>query len=131
MLKQALKGEIEPGFDWKDYAIIRIPIELAPPGFMEEKHVSRQKSTVNSTIFNQEYGATFPEDSENFYKMSIIQSCVTDEPIELPSGRIQFKTSLFGRPGKKYVFGVDPASESDNFAIVVLELNEDHLRVVS
>lgn len=129
-LRQIFKCEIEPGFNWKDYAVIRIPIELAPIGFMEEKHILRQKATVHSTIYNQEYGATFPEDSDNFYKMSIIQACVTNEPIELPSGRVKFHASITGSRSKKYVYGVDPASESDNFAIVVLELNEDHTRVV-
>ena len=129
-LRQIFKGKLDPDFNWKDYAIIRIPIELAPPGFMEEKHVLRQQATVHSTIFNQEYGATFPEDSDNFYRMSIIQACVTDNPIELPSGRVQFRAALTGERGKKYIYGVDPASESDNFAIVILELNEDHTRVV-
>lgn len=129
-LRQIFKGKLDPEFNWKDYAIIRIPIELSPPGFMEEKHVLRQQATVHSTIFNQEYGATFPEDSDNFYRMSIIQSCVTDNPIELPSGRVQFRASLIGNRGKKYIYGVDPASESDNFAVVVLELCEDHTRVV-
>ena len=31
---------------------------------------------------------------------------------------------------KQYVFGVDPASEIDNFSIVVMEINEDHRRIV-
>ena len=35
-----------------------------------------------------------------------------------------------GDQDKRYVFGVDPASEVDNFSIVVLELNDDHRRIV-
>jgi hypothetical protein len=35
-----------------------------------------------------------------------------------------------GDPNKKYIFGVDPASEVDNFSIIVLEINEDHRRIV-
>lgn len=129
-LREVFKGDVDPNFSWKDYAVIRIPIELSPPGLMEEKHILRQKATVLDAVFNQEYGACFPEDSDNFYKMSIIQSCVTNNPIELPSGPVQFHATLHGSKSKKYVFGVDPASESDNFAIVVLELNEDHRRIV-
>jgi hypothetical protein len=41
-----------------------------------------------------------------------------------------FEASLKGDPSKKYVFGVDPASEVDNFSIVVLEVNPDHRRIV-
>ena len=35
-----------------------------------------------------------------------------------------------GDKDKKYIFGVDPASEVDNFSIVVLEVNADHRRIV-
>ena len=35
-----------------------------------------------------------------------------------------------GDKDKKYVFGVDPASEVDNFSIVVLELHKGHRRIV-
>ena len=34
------------------------------------------------------------------------------------------------KPDGKYVIGVDPASEQDNFAIVVIELHPEHQRVV-
>jgi hypothetical protein len=37
---------------------------------------------------------------------------------------------LRGDRNKKYIFGVDPASEVDNFSIVVVELNDDHRRIV-
>jgi len=30
----------------------------------------------------------------------------------------------------QYVIGIDPASEADNFSIIVLELHDDHNRVV-
>lgn len=129
-LREIFNGNVDPSFNWKDYAVIRVPVDLAPPGFMEEKHVQKQKAQVHSLVFNQEYGACFPEDSDKFYKMSMIQACVTNEPIDLPSGPVQFKATLFGNRYKKYIIGIDPASESDNFAIVVLELHEDHRRIV-
>lgn len=96
-------------------------------GYVYNLHVEEDNSysLINSTVHN-----CFPEDSDKFYKMSMIQACVTNEPIDLPSGSVQFKASLFGNRYKKYIIGVDPASESDNFAIVVLEMHEDHRRIV-
>ena len=41
-----------------------------------------------------------------------------------------FEARLMGDPNKHYIFGVDPASEVDNFSIVVLEINADHRRIV-
>ena len=35
-----------------------------------------------------------------------------------------------GDSDKQYIFGVDPASEVDNFSIVVLEIHPDHRRIV-
>jgi len=48
----------------------------------------------------------------------------------LPSGEVSFQPMLKGNPNGRYVFGVDPASEVDNFSIVIMELHEDHSRVV-
>ena len=46
----------------------------------------------------------------------------------LPSSSkpIVFSAAIRGTPNMKYVYGVDPASESDNFAIVILEVHPDH-----
>ncbi len=43
---------------------------------------------------------------------------------------IFFDVSTSGKPDLQYVYGVDPASEKDNFSIVILELHPDHNRVV-
>jgi hypothetical protein len=69
-----------------------------------------------------EYGAVFTTDSQGFFKRSLIEACTTSpqEPVTLPSGEVWFEASLKGDPNKTYVFGVDPASEVDNFSIVVL-----------
>lgn len=132
-LEQALGGSIPNGFNWRDYSIIRIPYELIPKGFMDEKIVARAKATVHSGIYLCEYGAVFSTDSDGFFKRSLIESCVVSDtkPIQFPkSGNVLFEVSLRGDSNKKYVIGVDPASEQDNFSIVVLELNEDHTRIV-
>ena len=53
-----------------------------------------------------------------------------DNPVKLPSGDIFFEPLLTGDQKKEYVYGVDPASEIDNFSIVILEINSDHRRIV-
>ena len=119
-------------FDAKDFSVIRIPYELIPEGFMDDKNVSQAKATVHSGIYDMEYGAVFTSDSDGFFKRSLIEQCVASDinPVKLPSGTIWFDASITGGGGYEYVYGIDPASERDNFSIVVLELREDHTRVV-
>lgn len=120
------------GFDWKDYSILRIPVNYLPEGFMDEAQIERARATVHSGIFQMEYGSVFTSDSQGFFKRSLIESCVVshDNQIKLPSGTVFFEPLLTGDQKKKYVYGVDPASEVDNFSIVILEINEDHRRIV-
>lgn len=131
-LAEVFSGEVPEDFNWYDYGIYRIPVEMLPVGFMDEGQISRAKATVHAGIYQMEYGACFSTDSKGFFKRSLIESCVCSEtkPIVLPSGEVFFEASTKGNPNKKYVIGVDPASEVDNFSIVVLEVNEDHRRVV-
>ena len=123
---------IPEDFDWRDYSIIRLPYKLIPRGFMDEAMVARSKATVHSGIYLMEFGACFSNDSNGFFKRSLIESCVlsNSNEITLPSGKVDFTAMLRGRPDRKYVYGIDPASEVDNFSIVVLEHNADHRRIV-
>ena len=123
---------IPKGFDWTQYSIIRIPFELLPEGFMDAAQVARSKATVHSGIYEMEFGACFSSDSNGFFKRSLIESCVAspENSISLPSGEVQFQAMLRGNPETKYVYGIDPASEVDNFSIVVMEMHEDHSRIV-
>ena len=79
-----------------------------------------------------EYGACFTTDSQGFFKRSLLEGCTTapTKPVKLPSGEVSFESLLKGSSNQKYIFGVDPASEVDNFSIVVLEVREDHRRIV-
>lgn len=87
-------------------------------------------STLNATTHN-----CFTADSDGFFKRSLIESCVATEqnvssphwPIWCPS---VFDALTRGHPELQYVYGIDPASEQDNFSIVVLEVRQDHCRVV-
>ena len=38
--------------------------------------------------------------------------------------------TIRGNPNKQYIYGIDPASEKDNFSIVILEVHPDHSRIV-
>jgi hypothetical protein len=124
-------NETDKNLNWKDYAIIRIPYDILPKGFLDEAHISRSKATVNTGQHAIEYGAVFSVDSCGFFKRTLIESCVTKEPIIFPGGRsVKFHAHISGHPDRKYIYGVDPASESDNFSIVVLEVHPEHRRIV-
>lgn len=134
-LSEVFSGERPPEtFDWRQYSIIRLPYELLPPGFMDADQVARSRATVHIGIYQMEYGACFTRDSQGFFKRSLIESCVVgsnENPVINTGGDIiQFEASLIGDPNKKYIFGVDPASEVDNFSIVILEVHPDHRRIV-
>lgn len=131
-LEEIFQGEIPDSFNWRDYSIIRIPYELIPKGFMDDKQVSRAKATIHTGIYNMEYAACFTEDSDGFFRRSLIESCVTNEakPIIISGNNIIFDVSTKGNTDLQYVYGIDPASEKDNFTIVVLELHKDHNRIV-
>jgi len=131
-------GEDPPkDFNWKDYSIIRVPYELLPEGFMDASQVARSKATVHAGIYQMEFGACFTRDSQGFFKRTLIESCVSNEGtdskeaiMDLKKEPVIFEAKLIGDKDKKYVFGIDPASEVDNFSIVVLELQEGHRRIV-
>ncbi len=133
-LKEIFNGDNPPeNFDWTQYSIIRMPYELLPAGFMDADQVPRSKATVHAGIYQMEYGACFTRDSQGFFKRSLIESCVISKENQIKDSKgnqIQFEASLIGDPNKKYVFGVDPASEVDNFSIIVLEVHPDHRRIV-
>ena len=131
-LQEVFNGKVPDDFDWTEYSIIRMPVNTLPDGFMDEGQVARAKATVHAGIYNMEYGACFTTDSQGFFKRSLLEACTVspNKPISLPSGEIMFEAGLKGSADKKYVFGVDPASEVDNFSIVVLELHADHRRIV-
>jgi hypothetical protein len=127
-------GEDPPkDFNWKDYSIIRVPYELLPEGFMDASQVARSKATVHAGIYQMEFGACFTRDSQGFFKRTLIESCVTKDDGKIKDSKdkeICFQAQLRGNTDKRYIFGVDPASEVDNFSIVVIEVNSDHRRIV-
>jgi hypothetical protein len=130
-LEEIFKGEVPSNFNWRDYSIIRIPYELIPKGFMDDKQVSRAKATIHTGIYNMEYAACFVKDSEGFFRRSLIENCVVSNTnIIINDKPLLFDATIKGDPKKQYIYGIDPASEQDNFSIVIIEVNPDHNRIV-
>lgn len=127
-------GEDPPeNFDWTQYSIIRIPYELLPKGFMDADQVARSKATVHTGIYQMEYGACFTRDSQGFFKRSLVESCVAslnNNIVDTNGNTVYFTAALMGNKEKRYVYGVDPASEVDNFSIVILELDDNYRKIV-
>ena len=131
-LEELFKGEVPDNFNWQDYSIIRIPYELIPKGFMDDKQVARARATIHTGIYNMEYAACFTADSDGFFKRSLIESCVVNDkaPVTIGEKEIMFDATIRGNTHNQYVYGIDPASEKDNFSIVILEVHPDHSRIV-
>jgi hypothetical protein len=91
---------------------------------VEEDH---SYSTINATVHN-----CFSSDSNGFFKRSLIEQCCVNpnNPIVLSDGEVYFSAALEGTAGMDYVYGIDPASEVDNFSIVILEIHKTHRRVI-
>lgn len=132
-LKEIFNGPPPPGFNWRNFCILRIPVELIPSGFMDEENVARAKATSSAHLYASEYGACFIKDSNGFYPRSLIESCTANSKnqISTPSlSNIVFEAVIQGSRDKEYAFGVDAAAQRDNFAIVIVELWPDHRRIV-
>jgi hypothetical protein len=113
------------GLDYRDFVIIRLPAELLPTGFMDKKNIARSKATMEIGLYDMEYGAIFTGDSAGFFPRSLIERCIVKSHEEN-----FFHAVIRGYHNGKYIMAVDPASEEDNFSIVILELHENHRRVV-
>lgn len=134
-LTHIFPDEPPKGFNYEDYSIVRIPYDLIPEGFLSEKIIVRAQATLHTGTFGCEFGAVFSKDSQGFFRRSLITSCTaTHENINKDDWpkwcMTPFDARTFGDPRRRYVIGVDPASEVDKFSIVVLELHEEHARVV-
>jgi len=134
-IKRVFNGEIPTGFKWDSYSIIRLPYTQIPHGFMDDQIIARAKRITNTSEFMREYEASFVKDSDGFFRRSLIESCVVGhkdrDPIQFKScGIVNFAALLKGSKDKKYIYGIDPASENDKFALVIVELWEEHRRVV-
>lgn len=125
---------VEPGFDHRDYATARLSYDMLPPKYMDEKTISKAKATSHIGIFLNEFCACFLTDTQGFFPRTLIEKCVCNKnpntPITKKCGKVDFTIITEGESKARYVMGIDPASEYDNFALVILEIWEDHRRIV-
>tara|TARA_Y100001937_G_scaffold32893_1_gene46861 strand:+ start:7781 stop:9832 length:2052 start_codon:yes stop_codon:yes gene_type:complete len=129
--EHVFKGKIPEGFDWTHYSVMRLPEGVLPEGFMDKSQLAQAKAMLHSSRYDMEYEACFAKDSEGFFRRSLIERCSTNNPVATKDGsEVSFDAMLCGNPNKKYIYGIDPASENDNFSIVILEQNESHRRIV-
>ena len=132
-LEEIFNGKVPEKFNWKDYSVIRIPVEKLPPGFMDQRQIAQAKATVHVGIYQMEYGAVFATDSNGFYKRSTIENCVVGKPknpVIMDGEEVRFNVATLGKPECRYILSVDPASEADNFSITILERHDTHRRIV-
>jgi len=116
------------GSDDCEYAVIRLPWDCLPTGLMDKTILEQGKATMDSAIFKMEYGCVFAKDSDGFYPASALYKATA--PIKIKDGEIKFYAEEYGDRNHKYVMGVDPASERDNFAISVIKIQDDHRELV-
>lgn len=134
LVAQIFGGEnlVPDGFDYKDYAVIRIPHTHLPDGLLDKRQLAHAKAMLPRNLYLMEYGAVFVKDSDGFYPRSLIEGCSVgpNKPIETPDGAVIFTPLMRKQPKRKYVMGIDPAAERDNLAIVILEVWANHYRVI-
>lgn len=129
ILKQMFpEMDIKEDIDPSQYAVIQLPYDKLPPGMMDTKILEQGRATMDRSIYANEYGAVFSPDSEGFYLASVIQKATC--PITINDKQYNFNALLAGDRKNSYVMGIDPASESDNFAICIEELDDKIGRVV-
>jgi len=121
--------------DWKQFSVIRIPYELIPEGFMDDQQVTRARATMHNGIYQMEYGACFTTDSQGFFRRSLIEAATAhNKNVEKPEWPSYcpsvFDVTTRGQMDRQYVYGIDPASEQDNFALIIIELHPEHHRLV-
>ena len=121
--------------DWTQFSVIRIPYELIPEGFMDDQQVTRARATMHNGIYQMEYGACFTTDSQGFFRRSLIEAATAhNKNVEKPEWPSYcpsvFDVTTRGQQDRQYVYGIDPASEQDNFALIIIELHPEHHRLV-
>lgn len=133
--KETFGDKVPKGINHQDFCVLRIPYTLVPEGFMDDQTISKMQATMEIGTFNAEYGCCPITDTNGFYKKSLIAGATASPknvqleywPDWCPE---EFIATIIGNPKYKYVFGIDPAHSSDNFAIVILEIRENYSRVV-
>lgn len=106
-----------------DYATYIFNYKDAPPGFFDEQMIEHAQKTSPEIIFRMEYLSEFPADSDGFFKRSLIDSCISKEPNA-------FYLEDTPKGDGLYFMGIDPARNQDAFAISIMKLSDNTIRLV-
>lgn len=106
-----------------DYAVYVFNYQDAPKGFFDLDMIEHARKTSAEIIFRMEYLSEFPADSDGFFKRSLIDSCISRDDTAF---------SLEKHAGKDgiYFMGIDPARNHDAFAISIVKLVQNEMRLV-
>ncbi|MEM8875315.1 MAG: terminase family protein [Planctomycetota bacterium] len=85
-------------------------------GFINRNAIKTARERMGKYEFMMEWLAYFPPDSEGFIQRSLLDAAREHD---------RFGPIFEPRPGMKYTMGIDPARESDNFAIAIFEVDPD------
>jgi hypothetical protein len=144
--KTFLQRENENGImeriDYNDYAVVQIPYNAMPPGFMDIDQIAQARLTMHPILFAMEYLAEFAGTTGGFFPMLDIENATAGNSIKNEDGTLQlvggepcvnpyFSIELQAEPDATYVLGADPARETDNFAVCVIKITgEGNYKVV-
>ena len=109
--------------DSATYFIAQIGWKALPKYFIEKSVIEEANAAgEDDPIAKREFGAQFVDGSDSYFSaLRMAQQTIKDQ--EYPT------TKLFGDNDKEYIISIDPswsqASNSDNFAISLLEINSD------
>lgn len=105
------------------YAVYVFNYLDAPEGFFDASMINHAKDTTPEVIFRMEYLSEFPLDTEGFFKRSLLDSCISKYP---DSFYLEEKAKGNGL----YFMGIDPARNDDDFAISIIKLVGNEMRLV-
>ena len=132
-LKDSFEGKFDSNLNPKGFCVIRLPAKTLPDGFMDEENLARSRAMLHSSLYKMEFETIFISDSDGFFRRSLIEKCVVGRPgspVIIDDEEIDFVAQLKGHQEGEFYLGCDPASLSDQFAIVIIERRGNHRRIV-
>ena len=98
------------------YGVYQIPYWFLPEGFLDETNIEEARDTLPQSLFDMEYCGLMVEDTDGFYKASLLEEATANT-------LNNFKTvAIKGSSDREYIMAVDPARERDSFAILIFEV---------
>ena len=106
-----------------DYAVYTFNYLDGPEGFFDMGQIQHARETSSELAFRMEYMSEFPDDSEGFFKRSLLDSCVSHPPHGF---ELEFK----GDEDGFYIMGIDPARNQDTFGVSIIKVLGDEMRLI-